>query len=177
MSKVDIIENSQGDNRDMTEIKLDSVAEMDQKDEKIKIRTPKRIVHCSDGVYEEYSDEEDGMYCDSYDETCCCGCVLLRKNSVMFKLFVKNLKILNSEDEHHVDWLELLTIDEPSNEQKMSYPWWATFKAARGLGHVLKYMDSWGEWLADEFGLLRPVYQDLIDQHAELVSPSISNER
>jgi len=132
MSKVDIVENSQGDNRDMTEIKLDSVAEMDQKDEKIKIRTPKRIVHCSDGVYEEYSDEED-------------------------------------EDEHHVDWLELLTIDEPTNEQKMSYPWWATFKAARGLGHVLKYMDSWGEWLADEFGLLRPVYQDLIDQHAELM--------
>ena len=93
MSRVDIIENNQGDNRDLTEIKLDSVAEIDQKDEKIKIRTPKRIVHCSDGVYEEYSDEEHGMYRDPYDETCCCGCVVLRKNSVMFKLFLKNLKI------------------------------------------------------------------------------------
>lgn len=169
MNKIDM---SQGDNTDLSEIKLDSVAEIDQKDEQIKIRTPKRIVHCSDGVYEEYSDDEDGMYCDSYDEKCCCGWVVLKKNSVMFKLYYlkDNLKILISEDEHHVDWLELLTIDEPSNEQKMSYPWWATFKAARGLGHVLKYMDSWGEWLAEEFGLLRPVYQDLIDQHNELVS-------
>ena len=167
-------QNDHGDTKDLTEIKLESVAEIDQKDEKVKIRTPKRIVHCSDGVYEEYSDDEDGMYCDSYDESCCCGLFILKKNSVMFKLygcnFCEKLKILTSEDEHHVDWLELLTIDEPSNEQKMSYPWWATFKAARGLGHVLKYMDSWGEWLADEFGLLRPVYQDLIDQHAELVS-------
>ena len=86
MSRVDI-ENNQGDNRDLTEIKLDSVAEIDQKDEKIKIRTPKRIVHCSDGVYEEYSDEEDGKYWDPNGETWCCGCILLRKNSVMLKIF------------------------------------------------------------------------------------------
>ena len=88
MSKIDISENNRGDHSDMAEIKLDSVAEIDQKDEKVKIRTPKRIVHCSDGIYEEYSDEEDGMYdLSSYDESCCCGCIVIRKNSVMFKLF------------------------------------------------------------------------------------------
>ena len=80
-------QNDHGDNNDLTEIKLESVAEIDQKDEKVKIRTPKRIVHCSDGVYEEYSDDEDGMYYDSYDEKCCCGLFLLKKNSVMFKLY------------------------------------------------------------------------------------------
>ena len=87
MNKIDISQNDHGDNKDLTEIKLESVAEMDQKDEKVKIRTPKRIVHCSDGVYEEYSDDEDGMYCDSYDESCCCGLFILKKNSVMFKLY------------------------------------------------------------------------------------------
>ena len=45
--------NATGDAK-LSAVELDIVT---QKTE-VKIRTPKRIVHCSDGVYEEYSDEE-----------------------------------------------------------------------------------------------------------------------
>ena len=85
--ETNIEEGNKGDNlQDLKEIKLESVAEIDQKDEKIKIRTPKRIVHCSDGIYEEYSDDEDdGMYHLSDDDLNCC-CFLFKNNSEMFRL-------------------------------------------------------------------------------------------
>ena len=54
--------------------------------------------------------------------------------------------------------------------EHMSWLWWSVYKGARALGHVLQGMNNWGEWFADEIGITRPMYQDLIDQHNELVS-------
>ena len=56
------------------------------------------------------------------------------------------------------------------SENTMNYPYWFLYKGARAIGHTLQYMDSWGEFFANEFGLTAPLYQDLIDQHKELVS-------
>ena len=33
----------------------------------INIRKPKRVIHCSDGVYEEYSDDEEEIHEDPKD--------------------------------------------------------------------------------------------------------------
>ena len=56
--------------------------------------------------------------------------------------------------------------------EKMSWAKWAAYKAGRAAGHTLKYMDSWGESLADDFGLNKDPYKELIDRHNELVSNS-----
>ena len=40
--------------------------ELELDNAKVEIRKPKRVVHCSDGVYEEYSDEE-GKF-ESYNQ-------------------------------------------------------------------------------------------------------------
>ena len=45
--------NAIGDTK-MSEVELD----INSAKTEVKIRTPKRIVHCSDGVYEEYSEDE-----------------------------------------------------------------------------------------------------------------------
>lgn len=39
----------------------------DQSTKTIQIRKPKRIIHCSDGIYEEYSDEEEEVVQDPKD--------------------------------------------------------------------------------------------------------------
>ena len=44
---------------DQPPIELSDV-KLDENSEKVEIKKPKRIVHCSDGTYEEYSDDEDG---------------------------------------------------------------------------------------------------------------------
>ena len=54
--------------------------------------------------------------------------------------------------------------------EQMSWFWWSVYKGARAIGHTLQYMNSWGEWFADEIGITRPMYEDLINQHKELVS-------
>ena len=42
-----------GDGLKLSEVELNTESNATE----VKIRTPKRIVHCSDGIYEEYSDE------------------------------------------------------------------------------------------------------------------------
>jgi len=119
--------NAIGDTK-MSEVELD----INSSKTEVKIRTPKRIVHCSDGVYEEYSEDED-----------------------------------DAEQSLDINWLQMMTLD--GKPDSMSWLWWSVYKGARALGHTLQSMNNWGEWFADEIGITRPVYQDLIDQHNELM--------
>jgi len=69
-------------------------------------------------------------------------------------------------DDEEYDWLEYMTLEGKPDE--MSWAKWALYKAGRATGHTLKYMDSWGESLADDFGLNKDPYKELIDRHNEL---------
>lgn len=73
---------------------------------------------------------------------------------------------LQGEDDDLVDnwdFLEMLTLEGAPSE--MNWAKWAAYKAGRGLGHTLKTLEGWGEWLANEFGITEPLYQDIIDMH------------
>lgn len=78
--------------------------------------------------------------------------------------------VLDVDDEEY-DWLEYMTLE--GKPEEMSWAKWALYKAGRATGHTLKYMDSWGESLADDFGLNKDPYKELIDRHNELVSLSV----
>ena len=45
-----------GDSVDVNQVDV----KLEDTQEKVQIKKPKRIVHCSDGTYEEYSDDENG---------------------------------------------------------------------------------------------------------------------
>lgn len=74
-------------------------------------------------------------------------------------------------DDEEYDWLEYMTLE--GKPEEMSWAKWALYKAGRATGHTLKYMDSWGESLADDFGLNKDPYKELIDRHNELASLSV----
>lgn len=65
------------------------------------------------------------------------------------------------------DWLEMMTLEGKPEEM----PWikWGIYKAARGVGHTLTYLESWGESVAKEFGITEPAYQDVIDMHNRIM--------
>lgn len=69
-------------------------------------------------------------------------------------------------DDEKYDWLEYMTLE--GKPEEMTWAKWALYKAGRATGHTLKYMDSWGESLADDFGLNKDPYKELIDRHNEL---------
>lgn len=80
-------------------------------------------------------------------------------------LYEDELEDSDIDDDEH-DWLEYMTLEGKTEE--MSWAKWAVYKAGRAAGHTLKYMDSWGESLADDFGLNKDPYKELIDRHNEL---------
>ena len=80
----------------------------------------------------------------------------------------QSVNVLDESESLEVNWLQLMTLD--GKPEHMSWLWWSVYKGARAFGHILQGMNNWGEWFADEIGITRPMYQDLIDQHNELVS-------
>ena len=55
-------------------------------------------------------------------------------------------------------------------ETEMSWTKWPFYKVGRAVGHTLKYLETWGESLAEDFGMLQAEHQDILDMHERIVS-------
>lgn len=144
----------------------------------VKIKRPKRVLHFSDGVIEEYStDDEKEDVVDSNDDS---NKVV---DEVIFHMCLRWLafRLKNNKIRPWVQWVILgcviLTVISFFVQSKLNWGPWLSLKAWRTGSTVLAGCDYVGETLASFLGITSHKYSYEIEQFKKLKEQEAEQER